>query len=417
MTAEVAILNRHAVVMAADSAVTVKGRTTKVHNTVNKLFMLSKHQPVGIMVYSSADLVGIPVETVIKYYRSQELNYASFDNLSQYAGHFFEFLSTDTELLGEQHRVADFRFVARRLLAAIASKLEGMSIRSRTREMSSMLKLDIALAQASDRLPRKKADYQSLTRELNEIIDNWVRLHVQHFTVSAPLLRLIRAYLREAFSRSGEIHLGGKRVSGVETGIVIAGFGNSDAFPRLIAFEFVFSAFGFTKFYPPKVSEINDLKRSEIIGFAQTDQIEAFIYDRTLQSDEIVGYILQRAFDSQIGSWARQSHSTNRAGVIAALNAVRDDVKEEFTKLLARWSANQHRDLEFALESLPKEELAMIAEALINLTIAKRRASEETDSVGPPVDVAVISKGDGFIWMKRKHYFDIDLNMDFQKRG
>lgn len=33
--------------------------------------------------------------------------------------------------------------------------------------------------------------------------------------------------------------------------------------------------------------------------------------------------------------------------------------------------------------------------------------------VGGPIDVAVISKGDGLIWIKRKHYFDRDLNQHF----
>ena len=32
------------------------------------------------------------------------------------------------------------------------------------------------------------------------------------------------------------------------------------------------------------------------------------------------------------------------------------------------------------------------------------------ESVGGPVDVAIFSKGDGFIWIKRKHYFAPALN-------
>jgi hypothetical protein len=39
--------------------------------------------------------------------------------------------------------------------------------------------------------------------------------------------------------------------------------------------------------------------------------------------------------------------------------------------------------------------------------------SPREESVGGPVDVAVISKGDGFIWIKRKHYFSPDLNSQF----
>lgn len=35
------------------------------------------------------------------------------------------------------------------------------------------------------------------------------------------------------------------------------------------------------------------------------------------------------------------------------------------------------------------------------------------ENVGGPVDVAVISKGDGFVWIKRKHYFRPELNQHF----
>ena len=33
--------------------------------------------------------------------------------------------------------------------------------------------------------------------------------------------------------------------------------------------------------------------------------------------------------------------------------------------------------------------------------------------VGGPVDVAVISKGDGFVWIRRKNYFDSQDNYKF----
>ena len=41
--------------------------------------------------------------------------------------------------------------------------------------------------------------------------------------------------------------------------------------------------------------------------------------------------------------------------------------------------------------------------------------SSDEESVGGPVDVALISKGDGFIWIKRKHYFEKKYNPYFIK--
>ncbi len=37
----------------------------------------------------------------------------------------------------------------------------------------------------------------------------------------------------------------------------------------------------------------------------------------------------------------------------------------------------------------------------------------EQETVSDPIDVAVISKGDGFVWIKRKHYFERELNQHF----
>lgn len=62
---------------------------------------------------------------------------------------------------------------------------------------------------------------------------------------------------------------------------------------------------------------------------------------------------------------------------------------------------------------LPKDELAAMAESLVNLTSFKRKVTLERETVGGPIDVAVISKGDGFVWIKRKHYFKPELNPQF----
>ena len=67
-----------------------------------------------------------------------------------------------------------------------------------------------------------------------------------------------------------------------------------------------------------------------------------------------------------------------------------------------------------AVSFLPKEELALMAETIVSLTSFKRKISlDAAETVGGPIDVAVISKGDGFVWIKRKHYFNKELNPNF----
>jgi len=69
-----------------------------------------------------------------------------------------------------------------------------------------------------------------------------------------------------------------------------------------------------------------------------------------------------------------------------------------------------------AVQFLPKNEMAEVAEALVSITSFRQKISLEQESVGGAIDVAVISKSDGFVWIKRKHYFKSELNpMYFSK--
>lgn len=62
---------------------------------------------------------------------------------------------------------------------------------------------------------------------------------------------------------------------------------------------------------------------------------------------------------------------------------------------------------------LDKEDMANMAESFISLTSLVRRMQPGEETVGGPVDVAVISKGDGFVWINRKHYFKPEFNASF----
>ena len=69
-----------------------------------------------------------------------------------------------------------------------------------------------------------------------------------------------------------------------------------------------------------------------------------------------------------------------------------------------------------SIGALPKDELANMAESLIHITSLKRKIASDLETVGGDIDVSIISKGDGFIWKRRKHYFDAELNPQFFKK-
>lgn len=82
------VLNKHAVAIAADSAVTIgNGKGVKIFNGANKIFSLSKYHPIAILIYNSASFMGIPWETIIKVYRKQ-LGDKSFRTVEEYQKDF-----------------------------------------------------------------------------------------------------------------------------------------------------------------------------------------------------------------------------------------------------------------------------------------------------------------------------------------
>lgn len=100
MTAEIAVLNRSAVALAADSASTSLQATglPKIFNTANKLFHLDGTRPIGVMVYGNSSFLGVPWETIIKKYRS--VGSTSSARLQEAADKFLTFLSSPALFFG-----------------------------------------------------------------------------------------------------------------------------------------------------------------------------------------------------------------------------------------------------------------------------------------------------------------------------
>jgi len=90
MTAEIAIINRGAVTLATDSAVTLAVHDTeKIYHSADKLFELSDRDPMGIMVYNNLEYMGISLEVAIKRFRSRRAHFAS---VAEAADEFFKYL-------------------------------------------------------------------------------------------------------------------------------------------------------------------------------------------------------------------------------------------------------------------------------------------------------------------------------------
>jgi len=62
--------------------------------------------------------------------------------------------------------------------------------------------------------------------------------------------------------------------------------------------------------------------------------------------------------------------------------------------------------------AMPFQDAIDLAEFLVDLTIKFSRFSPGAQTVGGPIEIAAISKHEGFKWIRRKHYFSKELNSE-----
>ncbi len=109
MTSEVCMMNRLAVVLAADSATTVSRwvdgkREERYFKGANKIFQLSNRHPIGMMIFDSASILSVPWETIIKSFR-QEIGIKSFNTVEDYASELFSYLNNNQRYFPEQKQI------------------------------------------------------------------------------------------------------------------------------------------------------------------------------------------------------------------------------------------------------------------------------------------------------------------------
>jgi hypothetical protein len=70
----------------------------------------------------------------------------------------------------------------------------------------------------------------------------------------------------------------------------------------------------------------------------------------------------------------------------------------------------EHLQAPFVQPVMPFQDAIDLAEFLVDLTIQFSRFNAGAPTVGGPIEVAAISKHEGFKWVKRKHYYTSELN-------
>lgn len=266
MTAEIAVMNKSGIAMAADSKVSIGGPSpSKGYDTVNKLFSLSKSHPVGIMVYGNAELMGIPWETLIKDYR-KSIGSKSFATIDDWRDNFVEYLS-EGFFFDEESIIDNTRNIIQSQLHFVMTELDVLhNYLDDTIENQKILLLEYL----DEKISELKSQKLSKTGKLSPLSKKIVEAESDDIDIEdEDIAQKIRTVL--------ELTLLAKTQSNLESGIVIAGFGDKQVFPCLADFSTDGIVNGALRIAVAESVPINHNRTSCIKSFAQHDMVQRFM--------------------------------------------------------------------------------------------------------------------------------------------
>jgi hypothetical protein len=428
MTAEVAVMNAQGVALAADSAVTLDSSLKssvggRAFSTADKIFGITPRDPIAAMVHGSASFMGIPWETILKTYR-RSLGTRSLATVADYAADFATFLEGNTALFPADVRARHVRKEVRSRFLKIRDQME-FTLKQVLLHRTSVNRewVERALAEEVNfffQLYKTASPVRDMTsddaRQLiadhsNSIIEIQDQV-LQGLPISPACrsqLEQLRLWFLTRFPLPHVCHVGHT------SGVVFAGFGASEHFPSIVEMQLDSIADKRLRHLMGQHYSITTANPAAVLAFGQSDMVRTFMegIDPAVTDNHTreLRQFWRGCTEIMLSEVDPQGKvDTNRIRRIAV------DALERQLAGLAQWREREHVEQSlYLIQSLPKDELATVAESLVSLTSLKRRVSMDY-SVGGPIDVCVISKHDGCVWVKKKQYFSADLNPGFFTR-
>jgi len=385
-------MNRLGVAIAADSAVTIgSDGNYKTYYTQQKLFSLSKNHFVGIMVYEDSEFMNINWEIIINEF-SKYLGDKALFTLEEYAKKLLDFLQdfkyvdTDQKKYLEWMSYCFFDKIKKSYDKDVSENYKDQEI---TKAQQSKI-LSGVLKKKREKL-ENTADYVSFTddgfvKENKEII-------VKEMEEMFPEINdKTKEELMDLFFLDIIKFEVGQWLY-YYTGVVFAGYGDKEIFPSIVHFK-LYGKMGKNILHSNfQISDINK-SSAHINPYSQYEVINSFIRGMDPDFRDMIDDKLDNLIEKVAGITGKK--------YTEEISHLIKDLKDEIESFQEEKYKAPVLDI---VESLPKINLAEMAEALVNLTALRKHVSNEQETVGGPTDVALITKTDGFVWIKKKQIF------------
>lgn len=427
MTAIVGILNRHGIAFAADSAAThsLTEEKKKISNHANKIFELSKYHPIGVAICGGLSFMGLPWEDVIKLYRIQ-LEKKSWPHIEDYVKDFMQFVRQTILPHYQEEQKDHLRLLSEGLRNEVINIAKEKMVED-GKDFEAIRLSDI-FPLLRDKLNEFVSIYRKEEMKCGRDFEGYGYVEFIEYARGIVNETIKELYsddqcpegFEDLFSQAlyhiltSKIHV----YFGV-TELIFWGYGENDYFPSCHSIKISAAFDGRVRWSDNSDYVVKNSSPAWIVPYAQTDVSNTVVRG--------VDQILREQFSKEAGLVLDKFKLdiANKLGEVGAPGELIDAIvgldmkpyEDLFTGDMNNYIQEKYIDkLMETVSFLMKEDLAEMAESLVKMTCLKRHFTTEEETVGGPVDVAVATRGDGFVWIKRKHYFDASINHHYFER-
>ena len=438
MTSVVGILNKRGIALAADSSVTrelnkdEKNRLTKYIKNGNKMVRLSNAVPVTVMFTGNAEFLGIPWDVIVRRYR-QKRGDVAHATVEDAMNDFFSFISQNPVFWNQDYANGLMRnlvdVIFKRILANMSNENERSDLEEMVRPTAfkktfignaNKLKLQAA---GYDKCPQY-ADYsiESFRRSIEDLVD----LFFEDRTIDDNFNYVYERYPKEVIDKIRPVFedalfavissgcLSRYLNANLSAELIFSGFGADQEYPSLIPAR-VCEGYDFHVNYFYREDDIiciSDERPVAICPFAQVDVTKSILRGIHGKWSEYVKERADEVLDPFSGCILSPGDDDMPDALMPILLSVKtDDLQKKFFQDGMKMLNKNQREWERALKDYDLEEMAALADSLIDLTGFHKILTFSQEEVGGMVDLAVISKVDGFTWLRRKNWYYKDNGM------
>lgn len=404
-------MNRQAIVLAADSAVTYGGGPDPVVTLeAEKILQLSP--TMAVMVYSRGDVLGRSWSHIAHAF-SREMGDRVYESVTECAGAFFNFIDQNRQLFPETEERQELESLMKAAFLTVVNHARTLRQQAphqyESDETAFVSALDMYRAhlnQDENGTERASLDiFSDLTRErfyqlYADLLDPLIQEALGGFGMTPEIRDRLYDFAYQIATKPAFLE--------PYAGLVFAGFGEGDVFP-------VYSH----HYASIMVDGIIKRAHDETTHVGVDDGPNAYL--RTFAQAEMTHAFLRGVHPFMFEMMSAMNMVTNEAAAEAALHAAGLDTDTRDAVMAhMRESALPRLGGEFihAAQSMSQEEfinpfisvvaasgkkqLAETSKALVELNILKSDLHQAQTGVGGEVDVAMISRTGGFEWYAKK---------------